>query len=314
MRNLFVLTCTLLLIFGHAFGQEHYESSIPPELITNEEEGGVRSGSCGSPDGAIMLPELGGYPTYAYLSANGYCFPISPPVKNATYCFTFTSIGTTAVLDSGFSFVATGGYSLWFNNFNLYTCAPSCTPVGTGLSFTGLTPGQCYTWCFDTHMTGGGPGGGFTTMCPYYIYTVPLPIVLSSFSCHESSDGMQINWKTLSEINSSHFEILKSSNAVDFEKIGTVKGNGTTSSEHVYAFTDTTPSEENYYRLRQVDFNGGSTDSEIISCGFEETIESVNYYNLLGESIDIEDAGKGVFIKETVMQRRKSRQLFYKSN
>ena len=313
MRKLYLLTSLFLVFSGLTKGQEYSESFIPLELISHVPSGDERAGSCASPNGAIMLPALGGYPTYAYLTANGYCYTISPAVKNATYCFTFTSIGTTAELNAGFSFIATGGYSLWFDDFKLYTCAPACTLFGTGLIFTGLTAGQCYTWCFQTHMTGGGATGGFTTMCPYYIYVVPLPIELTDFYCLYNDNTMVLNWETQSETNCDRFEILRSFNGVDFEQIGMVNGNGTTTNSHKYSFTDRSPSELNYYQLKQVDFDGVLSYSDIISGDFNETVISIIYYNLLGEQIAIDAVQNGIYIKETITLNHRNRELFYKS-
>jgi hypothetical protein len=313
MRNLLLLSVVLLVFSSLLEGQENYESFIPFEWISTAPSGDERAGSCASPDGAIMMPELGGYPTYPYLFTNGYCYIISPAVKNATYCFTFTSIGTTAELNAGFSYTATGGFSLWFDNFKLYTCAPACTLVGTGLTFTGLTVGQCYTWCFQTHMTGGGGSGGFTSLCPYYIYVVPLPIELTEFYCIYNDYTMVLNWETLSETNCDRFDILRSNNGIDFEQIGTVNGNGTTTNTHKYSFSDNSPSNLNYYKLRQVDFDGNLTYSDVITGDFNATIIATNYYNLLGEMIDITSVQKGMYIKETVTLNRQNRELFYKS-
>jgi len=313
MRNLLLLTVIFQVFSGVLKAQEYFESKIPFEWISDAPAGDERAGSCASPDGAIMLPALGGYPTYAYLSANGYCYTISPAMKNATYCFTFTSIGTTAVLDAGFSFVATGGYSLWFDNFKLYTCAPACALFGTGLTFTGLTPGQCYTWCFKTNMTGGGGSGGFTTLCPYYIYVIPLPIELTDFYCIYENNTMVLNWETLSETDCDRFDILRSFNGVDFEQIGTVSGNGNSTNTHKYSFIDRSPSTVNYYQLRQVDFDGGLTYSDVITGDFNETVIAINYYNLLGERIDISTVQNGIYVIETITLNHRNRELFYKS-
>ena len=67
MRNLLLLSVVLLVFSSLLEGQENYESFIPFEWISTAPSGDERAGSCASPDGAIMMPELGGYPTYPYL-------------------------------------------------------------------------------------------------------------------------------------------------------------------------------------------------------------------------------------------------------
>lgn len=257
---------------------------------------------------------LGAYPTYLYLSNNGYCYTNSPPVKNATYCYTFISPGwSTITLDAGISYVYFAGFTLSFSNFKLYTSAPSCTYIGAGLTFSGLTTGASYTWCFDTSWTGGGAGSGVNAVCPYFIYTAPLPIELADFYCIYSNDQMQLNWSTYSELNCDQFEIMRSTNGIDFETIGIINGNGTSSNTHYYLFNDNYPFELNYYKLKQVDNNGDYTYSNIISGGINEIIQQINYYNLLGERIDIEDVVNGIYVKEIVTSNNKHRNLYYKS-
>jgi hypothetical protein len=93
-----------------------------------------------------------------------------------------------------------------------------------------------------------------------------LPIELSEFSGKLAPEGVRLDWETASEINNDHFEIERSSNGADFEKIGTVDGHGTTTVLHKYSLLDQKPlSGLSYYRLKQVDFDGESTYSKVIS-------------------------------------------------
>ncbi len=311
---LFFLTMGIAL-----YAQDGTYMSIPKEFIRYDQaEADERAGSCASPDGPILTPVLGAYPTYSYLYNNGYCYSFSPPIKNATYCWTFTSPGTTVTLDAGFSYTATGGFSLWFDNFALYTCAPACAtvyPPGMTLTYTGLTAGQCYTWCFNTHMTGGGASGGFTTLCPYIIYTAPLPIELSSFYAVPENETVQLNWSTETELNCSTFDVMRSSDGVGFEKIGTVQGNGTSNISHAYTFIDNAPlNSTNYYQLWEYDFDGDYGVSQVISCTYGETVVNINYYDLTGHLINIDEAAGGMYIKESLTSTsRQIRELFYKN-
>jgi hypothetical protein len=93
----------------------------------------------------------------------------------------------------------------------------------------------------------------------------PLPIQLLSFTGEPKKYGVDLLWKTASEINNDYFTVLRSSTGTNFESIGTVKGNGTTTSSHTYALTDYKPIlGNNYYRLSQTDFDGRNTSSETI--------------------------------------------------
>ncbi|MEZ5004341.1 MAG: choice-of-anchor D domain-containing protein [Chitinophagales bacterium] len=108
-----------------------------------------------------------------------------------------------------------------------------------------------------------------------------LPVELVSFTAKNVNNNSLLNWITASELNNDYFEIEHSLNAIDFTKIGEVDGNGTINSENYYDHTHyAPPSGVNYYRLRQVDFNGEYSYSGIRSVLIEHsgqnTMEVVN--------------------------------------
>ena len=86
--------------------------------------------------------------------------------------------------------------------------------------------------------------------------SVPLPVELLYFNI-TSKNGVTLSWATASEINNDYFVIERSEDGNNFYEIGRVAGNGNSSEEISYEFTDKfvlAPIE--YYRLKQVDFNG----------------------------------------------------------
>jgi len=99
----------------------------------------------------------------------------------------------------------------------------------------------------------------------------PLPIELLTFEASKKSEeAVLLEWSTASETNNDFFELEKSVDGVAFETIGQVQGAGNSSRKLEYDFVDNAPVEGwNYYRLRQVDFDGTSTYSEIRQLLFE---------------------------------------------
>jgi hypothetical protein len=90
----------------------------------------------------------------------------------------------------------------------------------------------------------------------------PLPVELTSFTAVKKNKAVELNWTTASEINNDHFEILRSSDGVIFETIGQLKGRGNSTKDSEYSFTDSRPIDGyNFYRLKQVDFDGAFTES-----------------------------------------------------
>ena len=84
-----------------------------------------------------------------------------------------------------------------------------------------------------------------------------LPVTLSSFQLFEDGDAVLLRWTTSSESNNEGFEIQRSPNAINWEKIGFVDGMGDSRELIDYSFWDEeVASGYNYYRLKQIDFDG----------------------------------------------------------
>ncbi|MEM6734950.1 MAG: T9SS type A sorting domain-containing protein [Bacteroidota bacterium] len=84
-----------------------------------------------------------------------------------------------------------------------------------------------------------------------------LPVELLSFSGEIIDNVTRLEWETATEINNDYFEVQHSLDGVEFEVVGIVDGNGNSNELISYDFTHRSPSfGANYYRLRQVDFDG----------------------------------------------------------
>ena len=94
----------------------------------------------------------------------------------------------------------------------------------------------------------------------------PLPVELASFFARYDDGQVNLTWTTHVEENNDFFNVLKSADGYNYDTIGTVKGRGNSSSEYTYNFVDPNPlSGLNYYRLEQVDFDGTSTLTYVVS-------------------------------------------------
>lgn len=103
----------------------------------------------------------------------------------------------------------------------------------------------------------------FTGTCSNFTI---LPIELTRFEGDCNNDEIVLNWQTASEKNNSLFYVEKSADGIQFHTIGTVKGAGTTHQKTNYTFIDENKTENiNYYRLKQIDYNGKENYSSIIS-------------------------------------------------
>jgi hypothetical protein len=93
----------------------------------------------------------------------------------------------------------------------------------------------------------------------------PLPVELIYFEAEVEEIAVQLRWATASEINNDYFQVERSSNGSDFQPVGAkIEGAGTTTEPLTYEFMDTAPlSGISYYRLKQVDFDGRYSHSDV---------------------------------------------------
>ena len=105
---------------------------------------------------------------------------------------------------------------------------------------------------------------------------IMLPIELLSFTGKVAPDRNELHWVTATELNNSHFDIERSSDIQNFESIGSVTGAGTSASQNSYIFNDPSrPFGTSYYRLKQTDFNGEYSYSDIISLTHDSELDLI---------------------------------------
>ena len=84
-----------------------------------------------------------------------------------------------------------------------------------------------------------------------------LPVTLLSFSGESYNTYNKLQWTTTQETNNKYYAVQRSTDAIHFTEIGTSPAAAPGATIHQYLFTDYTASAEvNYYRLKQVDFDG----------------------------------------------------------
>jgi len=90
----------------------------------------------------------------------------------------------------------------------------------------------------------------------------PFPVELTSFTAETKGNYVVLNWNTATELNNKGFEIYRAKFSANdlpgnFEKVGFVKGNGSTSNPNSYSFTSYNNEYGKYaYKLKQLDFDG----------------------------------------------------------
>ena len=132
---------------------------------------------------------------------------------------------------------------------------------------------------------------GYGVIFQRYNATV-LPVELLYFYAEKQNENVLLNWETATEINNNYFDVEWSINGIDFQKIGQVQGAGTSYSIHLYDFLHTSPAQGlNYYRLKQVDFDGKFEYSRVLNIDYQlKDIDYRIFPNPASDYITIENA------------------------
>jgi hypothetical protein len=94
------------------------------------------------------------------------------------------------------------------------------------------------------------------------IPVIPIPVELYSFTASVIQNDVTLDWVTATETNNKGFEIQRSlisdeKKNSEWQSIGFVNGNGTTTEYQSYSFTDKNLANGRYkYRLKQIDLDG----------------------------------------------------------
>ena len=99
-----------------------------------------------------------------------------------------------------------------------------------------------------------------------------LPIRLLSFSAKSvNQDHVLISWATSMEQHVDHFEVQRSVGNTGFQAIEKIKAVGESETPQYYSVNDNQPATGiNYYRLKELDTDGGSYFTPVISVNFDE--------------------------------------------
>ena len=124
----------------------------------------------------------------------------------------------------------------------------------------------------------------------------PLPVELLSFDATLEDNEVHLDWATATETDNEQFVVERSADGVNFSGILDQPGAGNSSTVQYYQDVDENPLiGVSYYRLRQIDFDGTSTVSQVRTIVYEPQISepSVNVYPnpVAGQEITIDLAG-----------------------
>ena len=124
---------------------------------------------------------------------------------------------------------------------------------------------------------------------PSFFFGAFLPIELEAITVRNIDDReILISWSTLSETNNDYFAIERSIEGDDWITIGQLEGAGNSIERLEYNYLDKDPFVgTSYYRLKQTDFNGEYSYSDILSAKLEAPINISLFPNPTSERMTI---------------------------
>ena len=173
-----------------------------------------------------------------------------------------TNYGATWTLQSGFT-QSMWGVHVQPTDGNVvitgcYSCGNSWRSKNGGQTWTQIPIASTnYQFAIiDSMNQFAAQGNGFYKLDSQYF----IPVELASFSAQLIDKDVILNWTTATELNNQGFEVERSIDNENFTKIGFVPGFGTTTEMKSYSFRSSdVQAGVQYYRLKQIDFDGTST-------------------------------------------------------
>ncbi len=165
-----------------------------------------------------------------------------------------------------------------------------CSPQGLWTAFSIALPVSCenisnlriaFKW--QNNADGIGSDPSFAVDDITITKPIVLPITLLSFNAKLKNEKVTLEWVTETEINNDYFTIERSIDGDDFYPIVITKGAGNSNNSRYYNEIDTELplTKIIYYRLKQTDFDGKYSYSDIIPISNSSTEYDLNYSNNL---------------------------------
>ena len=182
-------------------------------------------------------------------------------LKSTDYGATWSSI-------SGFGGINMWGVHVMPNDGNIvmascYGCGQSWRSIDEGATFTQISiPSAGYqVVVVDSITQYAAQSGGFYKLESDNF----IPVEITSFTALTNDSQIILDWITASELNNRGFEIEQSFDNESFTKLGFIVGSGSTSEQRNYSYTvNNAPAGLQYYRLKQLDYDGSYEYSPIV--------------------------------------------------
>ena len=261
------------------YSAECYDASLPGNCVQYGNGSGSDNNNCGTSCTGNLSPNYMAEVDQG--NSRGLCQNITFP--NTSSRTLYLTLGRRTDARGGGGAAATQIVKVCINFATPICTTLTRTSSSTAISFSTsaftFTPPTSGTFQLEiTNIsTYSGPdNSNYGAIFSYIGFTPPLPIALLNFGAVKNGGKVDIEWQTATEKNNNYFIVEKSRNGVDFISVDSIDGSGTSQSLINYSTTDPAPYKGiSYYRLKQVDYDGKSTFSKIVSVEDEDTEISI---------------------------------------
>jgi hypothetical protein len=235
----------------------------------------------------IPYPDMNTIKNLVPANAMGYLAGADPEDGTFGSTSTFTITALTGMNGNTLYYDANGdGVLQTYEQITGYTTITNYIPGRLFVKFVGagsMSAAFTYGTTDAAGVTAPSPG----TYTINWVGTLPVSLLYFHAAPLNATQAL-LSWATASETDNAYFEIERSADALHWTQIAQIQGAGTSSEQHVYSTIDISPlTGANYYRLRQVDIDGGYTYSDIQEVTFGEgdgTAALVVHPNPMGHS------------------------------
>ncbi len=210
---------------------------------------------------------FGQCPATANGNGNGRTFNLNYATANAAS----TALGMIASIT--FPNQSNGTVTILASGLELANSGMRIRPIlGSAGVFGGQSP---FTGSITINLTAAAGGGSIT--CTFIANALPVDLI--SFKGIKNDRQINLIWKTASEVNNEGFEIQKSNDGVVWNVFKFVEGRGNSSVLNTYTSTDRVPTQgSNYYRLKQMDFDGRFEYSKTVVVDFNSRLQELSLF------------------------------------
>lgn len=249
------------------------------------------------PAGVSAVIAVLGSPGPALTDTGSYTIPFSQFVSQATFTVTYNNFSPALTGPTNLQAVADTfgvvlnwtdnspnelGFIIERKNGDSLSVDPfiAIDSVGANIqSFndTGRTPNTTYSYRVRAYNS-----ASLSSYSNQVTATTIIPVELTSFIAEVINTKITLKWSTATELNNRGFEIERKL-FNEWVKIIFIEGKGTTTNSSEYSYIDDLSNSsykgQIFYRLKQIDFDGTSTFSNVVSSSVDFTVKEYSLLN-----------------------------------